>query len=555
MSYTLKKLEKFIPRKGPVVLIVMDGIGIGRQDAGDAVYKANPTNLLNWIEESKNKNLYTTLCAHGFAVGLPSQEDMGNSEVGHNAIGSGQIYSQGAKRVNEAIENGEIFASASWKEVIEGVAKNSKTAHFIGLLSDGNVHSNTAQLFKLLDGAIKSGVKRLRVHPLLDGRDVAPDSGLLYIEKLEQKLSELTKNGVDAKIASGGGRMHVTMDRYGSDWNIVKRGWYAHVLGEVASEDITPDYKGYFLSAKEAIETARKFFPDKQDQYNPSFVIIDKENNPVGKIEDGDAVINFNFRGDRAIEISEAFVKSNFSQFDRKRVPKVTYAGLLEYDSEAHMPPKYLVPPPSIKNVSAQYLCEMKIPSYAIAETHKFGHVTYFWNGNKSGYINQEFEKYEEVKSLPNETIEKIPEMKIYEVTEKLVEALGSRKYKFLRVNFANGDMVGHTGNIDSCVKAVRALDECMKKVVDAVYAQGGVVVITADHGNAEEKLDKKGKVVTSHTLNPVPFFILDPNYQGEYKVDVSDIKTPGIANVAATFINLLGFEAPAIYEKSLIKF
>ncbi len=559
-NFTLKKLECFSGRPGPMVFIILDGVGIGKKDKGDAFYLANPANINRWMEECKQKKLYIQLQAHGKAVGLPSDEDMGNSEVGHNAIGSGQIYNQGAKLVEEDIASGRIFTTPVWQEIVTETGKSGNTVHLFGLLSDGNVHSHIDQLFALLDGIARSNVKSVRVHPLLDGRDVNK-SGLEYIEKLEQKLSQLHKDyGIDARIASGGGRMYVTMDRYYSDVKIVKRGWDAHVRGVIAPTDILPNYPGYFQSARQAIEAARLVSEQKdepsKDQFNKPFVIVDEKGQPVGKMKDGDAVINFNFRGDRAIEISEAFVKKDFQGFDRVEYPKVKYAGLLEYDSEIHLPPKFLVLPPNITNISAQYLCAMGIKSYAIAETHKYGHVTYFWNGNRSGYIDEKLEKYEQVPSDSNDMIEGHPEMKANEVTEKLLLALKSKQYKFLRVNYANGDMVGHTGNIESCKKAMETVDSCLPKVVEEVFAQNGIVVISADHGNVEEKLDNKGKVKTSHTLNPVPFFILDSNYHNEYILHVEDsAKKPGIANMMATLMQLLGFEPPVCYEKSLLQF
>ncbi|KAL7722893.1 phosphoglycerate mutase [Entamoeba marina] len=392
-----------------------------------------------------------------------------------------------------------------------------------------------------MDGVVKCGGKKIRVHPLLDGRDVAPDSGLMYIDKLETKLAQLQANGIDAKIASGGGRMHMTMDRYESDWTMVERGWLAHVRGIVPEGDITPDYKGYFTTAKEAVECARKVFPTKLDQFNPAFVIVDKEGKPLGKMEDGDAVINFNFRGDRAIEISKAFTQgSEFTFFDRVEIPKIRYAGLLEYDSDNHVPPQYLCAPPDIKNVSSEYLVNSGVKSYAIAETHKFGHMTYFWNGNKTGYFNSDMELYEQITSLPNEQTESHPEMKAVEVCDKLVEQLKTKQFKYLRVNFANPDMVGHTGNITSGIKACEVCDEC-------------IMLVTADHGNVETMLDSAGKAMTSHTCNPVNFFIRDFDYKGEYAL--SEIEHPGLANVTATFINLLGFEQPEQYKPSLIKF
>ncbi len=555
-KYELKQLPKFHGRPGPLLFIILDGVGIGRKDKGDAFHLANPTNLLTWMEQAKQNKLFVSLQAHGQAVGLPSDEDMGNSEVGHNAIGSGQIYSQGSKLVNESILSGRIFKTPAWQEIVTATGKAGHTVHLIGLLSDGNVHSHIDQLFCILDGIAQSNVKRVRIHPLLDGRDVANDSALLYVDKLEQKLAKLNREySMDARIASGGGRMYVTMDRYYADWKMVRRGWNTHVRGVIEPEDITSQYPGYFKTVHEAIETARRVYPDKKDQFNPPFVIVDEHHQPIGKIHDGDAVINFNFRGDRAIEISEAFILENFKGFERVEHPKVKYAGLLEYDTEIHLPPKYLVPPPDIRDVAAQYLGAMKVSSYAIAETHKYGHVTYFWNGNRSGYVYPEFEKYEEVASDANDMIESHPEMKAKEVTEKLMQALRSKKYKFLRVNYANGDMVGHTGNIQSCIKAVQTLDACLPQVITEVLQQQGIVIITADHGNVEEKFDKQGKIKTSHTLNPVPFFVLDSAYQGEYTLSTEGIAKPGIANMTATFLELLGFAAPEFYEKSLVRF
>ncbi len=554
-SYELTKLSHFSGRSGPLLLVILDGFGIGKKDAGDAVYAAHPANITRWITETQAAQLFAQLKAHGPAVGLPSNEDMGNSEVGHNAMGSGQIYNQGAKLVNESLQSGRFFQTPTWNDLIGTAVRQQKTVHLMGLLSDGNVHSHIQQLFSILDGLVRTGIKRIRVHPLLDGRDVPPDSGLEYIDQLETKLHQLeTQMQIDAKIGSGGGRMYVTMDRYESNWEIVRRGWDAHVRGFIAPEDITSSYPGYFPSAKEAITTARRVYPQKLDQYNPPFVIVDAAHRPIGRMVDGDVVINFNFRGDRALEISKAFIIPSFSAFNRVEVPAVNYAGLLEYDTDKHIPSRYLVPPPDIKYISAQYLCQMKVKSFAIAETHKFGHVTYFWNGNRTGYINPNYEKYEEIVSEPNEMIESHPEMRAHEVTQRLLKVL-DEGYQFIRVNYANGDMVGHTGNFQSCIRAVQTLDENVAKIVEKNKNKHGITIITADHGNIEEKLDKQGRVVTSHSLNPVPFLIIDPDFHGEYRIDTRDISDPGISNVIATVINLIGYAAPNQYQRSLVKF
>eukprot|EP00767_Chilomastix_cuspidata_P005443 gnl/Chilomastix_cuspidata/567.p1 GENE.gnl/Chilomastix_cuspidata/567~~gnl/Chilomastix_cuspidata/567.p1 ORF type:complete len:488 (+),score=226.96 gnl/Chilomastix_cuspidata/567:269-1732(+) len=486
---------------------------------------------------------------------------MGNSEVGHNCMGSGQVVDQGAKLVNTSLETGAIFEGVGWRETVATAAAEGKAVHFFGLLSDGSVHSNLSQLELLIRGAIRAGATRIYVHPLLDGRDVPPTSGLLYIERLEAFLASLGSE-VTAKIASGGGRMKCVMDRYESDWSIVRRGLYHIVHGHVEPDQLVSGYRGYFRSAREAIEDARARFPEFQDQFNPPFVIVDEAGAPVGRVEDGDAVVNFNFRGDRAIEISRAFdlpAGEAFAHFSRdlpeRPFPRARYAGILEYDSEAHIPANFLLPPPNIKNVMSEFLMAQEVRCYAIAETHKFGHCTYFFNGNRAGYIDERFELYEEVTSEPAEMIEARPEMKAREVADKLIGAIRSGAYDYVRVNFANPDMVGHTGSIPAVIKAVRCLDEIVGRLMGAVEEVGGVLMLTADHGNAEQMLTNAGAPVTSHTLNPVPFAIFDPAFAGEYAVDTTGVAVPGIANTAATTLNLLGFEAPAFYERSLIQF
>jgi 2,3-bisphosphoglycerate-independent phosphoglycerate mutase len=541
MKLELKKSDKFSGRKGPVLFIIMDGIGLGKQDETNAVYLAKtPTlDMLNGLK------LKTKLKAHGPAVGLPSDDDMGNSEVGHNAMGAGRVFAQGAKLVNESLESGKIFETQNWKNVTErGI--NGGTVHFIGLLSDGNVHSHINQLFKLINRCANDGVKKVRLHILLDGRDVGEKTALEYIAPTEALLKELNeKYGVDYKIASGGGRMITTMDRYNADWSIVERGWKAHVLGEARK----------FKSAAQAVQTYYDEDPKATDQYLNSFVVVDENDNPVGTINDGDSVVFFNFRGDRAIEISRAFTEENFTEFDRKRFPKVFYAGMMEYDGDLHIPQNYLVNPPLIERTVSEYLCAAGVKSFAVSETQKFGHVTYFWNGNRSGYINEQLEQYFEV---PSDKIpfDQAPKMKAYEITEKVIEYLKSGEYKFGRLNFANGDMVGHTGIMEAAITAVETVDECVGKLLKVVEELDGIAVVTADHGNADEMFTvSKGKksVKTAHTLNPVPFFIVDKNYNGEYVM--ADVENPGLTNIAGTLLNLLGYENVEDYDKSLIKF
>ena len=556
--YQLNRLSSFSGRKGPLLLIIMDGIGLGKEDDGNAVFLAKPKTLIKITKNAQKKNLYCTLKAHGSAVGLISEEDMGNSEVGHNALGSGQIFDQGVKLVDTSIKDGSIYRSKIWQQLTGKVISNNSTVHLIGLLSNGNVHSNFNQLLRIIEGFAESGIQKLRLHILTDGRDVLAKSALTFIRPLEIRLNEIALNyaskNYDYEIASGGGRMHVTMDRYESDWKIVQRGWFAHVLGKIEEEELVNGYKGYYQSAEEAITHARECFPKKSDQYLPPFVIVDAAKQPIGKIVDDDLVLNFNFRGDRAIQISRAFEEEEFSEFDREFHPKVEYVGLVQYDGDKLIPKQYLVHPAHIRNILSDYCCANNIPSFAIAETHKFGHVTYFWNGNRSGYVCIEKEQYMKIVSEPNEMIAIHPEMKAEEVCEKTITTLQSGEFKFLRVNFANGDMVGHTGNIEAAVQAVKIVDKCLNKLIDAVNKLNGITVITADHGNCDEMMLEDGRIKTAHSLNPVGFWIIDKNWKTGYAIN-PDVDDPGLSNVAATILNLLGFEKPDLYRESLIKF
>lgn len=537
----LKKLASFSGRKGPLLFIVMDGIGLGKESDGNAVFKAKTPIL----DELFSSQFFTKLKAHGTAVGSPSDDDMGNSEVGHNALGAGRIFDQGAKLVNKSIKSGKIFQSDLWEKIIQR-AKNGGTVHFIGLLSDGNVHSHIDQLFALIKKCAEEGVEKVRIHPLADGRDVPGRTVLSYIKPTEELFKSINEEkGFDYRIASGGGRMKVTMDRYNADWDIVKRGWDAHVLGIGRK----------FKSAEDAVKTFYEEDPNIIDQYLDAFVIVDDNDEPIGKIVDGDSVIMFNFRGDRAIELSRAFEEKEFKEFDRVYYPDVLYAGMMEYDGDLHIPKNYLVIPPAIDRTLSEYLCAEKVTSFAISETQKYGHVTYFWNGNRSGYIDESLEKYFEITSDKIE-FDKAPKMKAYEITEKTIELLRSNKFRWGRVNFANGDMVGHTGNFEAAVIAVETVDECVGKLLRVIDEVEGIAIVTADHGNADEMFAmKNGKkeVKTSHTLNPVPFVIYDSNYKGEYKI--ANVKNPGLTNVAATILNLLGFEKVEDYDASLITF
>ena len=548
MAKILNKLENPIGVEGPVLTIVMDGVGIAPDTVANAVSQAyTPT-----LDMIMAKYPCVKLKAHGTAVGLPTDDDMGNSEVGHNALGSGQVFAQGAKLVSESIANGKMFASNTWQNIVANVKDNDSTLHFIGLFSDGNVHSHIDHLKAMIDRAKVENVKRVRLHILIDGRDVGETSALDYIVPFEEYLDSLRTPDFDIMIASGGGRMVITMDRYEANWQMVELGWKTHVLGEGRQ----------FCCAKKAVETYREEYK-VIDQDLPPFVIA-KDGEPVGTINDGDSVIFYNFRGDRAIEISKAFDDKEFTKFDRVRYPNVVYAGMLEYDGDLHIPSNYLVNPPEITNTMGEYLADSGISQLAISETQKYGHVTYFWNGNKSGKFSDELETYIEI---PSDVVpfEQRPWMKCAEITDKLIESLESGKFTTLRVNFPNGDMVGHTGNILATRCSMEALDLQLKRILDVVDRLKGVALITADHGNADEmyELDKKGtpkqnkdgsyKAKTSHTLNPVPFIIYDNYYSDKYTVK-ADNGEFGLSNVAATCVNFLGYEAPSMWDASIIE-
>ncbi len=533
----------FSPRPGPVVLCILDGVGIGDGEDHDAVATARTPTL----DRLREAGPYRTLKAHGTAVGLPSDGDMGNSEVGHNAMGAGRVFAQGAKRVNTALRDGSAFDSPVWKKLVE-----TDTLHLLGLVSDGNVHSHVDHLHILIDQAKSDGVQRLRVHVLTDGRDVDGRSALTWVEPLEEKLAQLRDDGVDYRIASGGGRMHITMDRYEADWAMVERGWRCHVHGEV------PDGQ-QFGRASTAIQTLYDADPDIDDQYLPAFVITD-DNGPVGRIEDGHGVLFFNFRGDRAVEITRAFEEDDFPGFDRPNRPDVFYAGMMQYDGDLLLPKQYLVSPPDIDRVMGSYLVAAGKRTFACSETQKYGHVTFFFNGNRSGRLDDELETYLEVPSDKG-SFDTRPWMKAAEVTDAVIDAIRTGEYDHVRLNLANGDMVGHTGELEPTRIALEAVDLQVARLEAAVREADGILFVTADHGNADQmvQLDKQGRVKRdadgapvarpSHTLNPVPFIVVDPRNE----LVLTDLPDAGLANIATSVLYLCGIDAPEGYEPRLI--
>lgn len=548
-GFLLGPSTRLDPPQGPLLLLILDGVGVGLGDAYDAVAQARTPCL----DALRATGLVRTLRAHGTWVGLPSDKDMGNSEVGHNALGAGRVFDQGAKLVDRAIASGAIW-SGPWREMVEPLRAGGGTLHLIGLLSDGNVHSHEKQLFALIRRADEEGVARLRVHVLLDGRDVPETSALVYIDRLEAVLAEFSeRNDRDYRIASGGGRMVTTMDRYEADWEIVARGYRAHVHGQGRK----------FRSAREAVETFRREDPGMVDQYLPPFVVVDDQGQPLGPVVDGDSVIFFNFRGDRAIEISRAFDEGDaFDAFDRGRRPEVRYAGMMLYDGDLGIPRRYLVAPPEITRTISEYLAHSGVQQFACAETQKFGHVTYFWNGNRSGKFSDRDEEYLEIPSdqLP---FDQRPWMKSAETADAVIEQLAAGRHRFLRVNFAAGDMVGHTGNLEAAILAVQAVDLQIGRIIPALREVRGTLVVTADHGNSDEMVERdaegrprfddqgRPRPRTSHSLNPVEFIIHD--FSGRRLSLREDLPEAGLSHVAATLLEVLGFEPPAEYDASLL--
>ncbi len=545
---------------GPVVLVIMDGVGLSPARSGNAFRQAHT----EFLDYAITHYLNIPLAASGEAVGImPGQ--MGNSEVGHNAIGSGQIIKQGIAGIEAAFATGDIWTSKAWQGAMKFIGAGSDklvtgTLPFCGIVSDGGVHSDVKHLEQMISQAYSEGVRKIRIHCVFDGRDVAPQSEPKYVERLEKFCSKF--KDADFRIASGGGRMVTTADRYENDWNMVKLGYDMMVKGKAPRE---------FKSAVEAIKTFRRENPKIQDQYLPAFVVVENAATksalssraesarisdanthrgalPIGKIEDGDALIYYDFRADRAIEIATAFTDEKFDKFNRGKVPNIYFAGLTEYDSDRHIPKNILVPPVAIDSPLNVFLGQNQISQLAVSETVKFGHITYYFNGNS--YKKAPREKHLEIESS-TKPFNTCPWMKSVEITDLILDNLD--KYQFVRVNYPGGDMVGHFAELQPAIVAMEAIDLQLSRLAEKVNELGGMMIITSDHGNAEELLDRSGIPKTAHTTNPVPCIFYD-NTRNASKYQKADLKTPGLANLAATISGLLGLpDYPAMWEKPLI--
>ena len=519
---------------GPIVLAVLDGVGLAPDGPGNAVSRARTP----FLGTATRECLHVALDASGEAVGLtPGQ--MGNSEVGHNTMGAGKAYKQGIAKIEEEFETGKIFKSEAWIGAVTRINGNGGTLHFSGIFSDGGVHSHIGHLEKMVAEAYKEGIRKMRIHAIFDGRDVPPQSEPKYIQRFEEFIKQFPD--ADIKIASGGGRQTTVSDRYENDWSVVERGFKMMMNGKA-------EY--YFKSAEEGIAELRKLKPEIQDQDLPVFVIVDNNEQPVGKIEIGDALIYFDFRADRAIEIAMAFTYWDFTHFNRGNYTPddVYFVGMTEYNSDTHVPEHRLVEPVEIGETLNQFLGERGISQFAVSETVKFGHITYYFNGNS--YDKAKGEDFVEIKSY-TEPFETRPWMKAAEITDAVLENLD--KYKFVRVNYPGGDMVGHTADMSATVVAMEAIDISLARIAKEAGRLGGVLVITADHGCAEELLDKDGNKLTAHTLNKVPCIIYDKTKNRD-KYRLVGLDDPGLANLAATVAVLLGQnDYPKSWEKSLI--
>lgn len=544
---------------GPVVLVIMDGVGLSTRRSGNAVRQAHT----EFLDRAMANYLNIPLAASGEAVGImPGQ--MGNSEVGHNAIGSGQIIKQGIAGIEAAFATGDIWESKAWRGIMKWLKTgedNIHTLHFCGIFSDGGVHSDIKHLEAMIKQAYDEGVRKIRVHCVFDGRDVAPESEPKYIDRLEKFFKQF--KGADFRIASGAGRMVATADRYENDWGMVKLGWDAMVHGKAPRE---------FKSASEAIKTLRHENPGIQDQYLPAFVVVENAaansalssraasakvstakvgqgGRPVGAVQDGDAFIYYDFRADRAVEIATAFTEQEFTKFDRGKMPNIYFAGLTEYDSDHHIPKNILVPPIRIESPLNVFLGQNKVSELAVSETVKFGHVTYYFNGNS--YKKAPYEKQLEIESY-TQPFNTRPWMKSAEITDAVLDELAD--YQFVRINYPGGDMVGHFAELEPTTVAMEAVDIQLARLAKKVDELGGMMIITADHGNAEELLDKDGVPKTSHTSNPVPCVLYD-NTKNAKLYKNAGLKDPGLSNIAATIATLLGLpDYPALWQPPLIK-
>ena len=492
--------------KRPVLLCIMDGFGKNESTYGNAIAAAKKPNLDKIVSE----NPMTFIGASGLDVGLPDGQ-MGNSEVGHTNIGAGRVVYQELTRITKSIQDGDFFTNEALVGAMENCKKNSSALHLMGLMSDGGVHSHNTHLYGIMELAKRSGVDKVYIHCFMDGRDVPPTSGKDYLAELYKKCDEI---GV-GEIATVMGRYYA-MDR-DNRWERVVKAYKAMTEGEGVKFDC----------ACKMMEES--YANDVTDEF-----IVPAVSEKAVPVKDNDSIVFFNFRPDRAREITRAFVDPAFSGFEREQLKGLYYVCMTQYD--ATMPNVHVAfKPETLENTFGEYISDKGLKQLRIAETEKYAHVTFFFNGGvEKQYLGEDRIL---VKSPAVATYDLQPEMSAYEVTDKLLAAIDSDKYDAIILNYANCDMVGHTGVFDAAVKAVEAVDTCVGKIVDAVAAKGGVTLITADHGNADKMYEADGSPFTAHTTNPVPFIVV--GYPCELR------EGGRLCDIAPTMLKIMGLEQP----------
>ena len=518
--------------------IVLDGWGVGETSQYDAIHLAKTPTIDRLWKDYPNTRLWT----HGTHVGLPSDNDLGGSEVGHMTMGAGQVLEQGPTYINRLINDGTLFQSPALEKLIQNSLEKQTPFHLLGLLSDGNIHSHVAHAVALIEYAFQVGIKQVYLHALLDGRDVGIQSALDYIEPIEDLFKKLKSQRpeIDYAFASGGGREQITMDR-DQNWQVMKESWEIHVLGQCERK---------FPSMADAVLHYRKENKDIIDQAIPGF-IIERDGQPVATMQDGHSLVFFNFRADRALQFSQVIEDDHFSHFDRTPRPNLMFASMMVYDQDNQRPKLHLVKPPVVENPLGKRVLDLGMKQFRLAETQKYPHVTFFFNGGYRDPLDPQREHYHIIDSDKLESFDLRPEMKAYEIAEKTVKLLASQEYQFGVINFANADMVGHSGNLQAAIQSAEAVDKALAQIIEEVERQKGVMVITADHGNADEmSVWNKSREIwepsAKHSLNPVPFLLFDPLFNNDYQLKQPSQHSLNLSHVASTNMVLLGQSAPS---------
>lgn len=544
---TPKQLSELFRGRGPLIHIVLDGWGLAPASENNAISQANTPHIDHLLKSCP----HTELLTHGPHVGLPSEKDLGGSEVGHMTMGSGRIIEQGPTYIKRLLATGEFYQSAVLEKLVKNSLQQQTPLHLIGLLSDGNIHSHLDHFTAIIQHAFAAGIQRLYVHPLLDGRDTPIQSALTYTEPLEKLFHELKQQRpqIDYAFASGGGRETITMDR-DTNWAKIEAGWNVHVRGVGAHT---------FESISQAIEHFRQADPEIIDQDLPGFVLT-RQGQAIGKIADRHSVIFMNFRADRALEFSQAMLDDDFPHFDRAPRPQVEYAGMMVYDQEIQFPENHIVGATTVENPFGKRILELGLKQFRLTETQKFAHVTFFYNGGYRIPLDAQAENYQLIASDRIASFAHAPAMKAHEIKEQALAFIDSQEYNYGLINFANADMVGHTGNLSATIRAVEAVDRALGDLVAHIKKVSGLLVLTADHGNADQMrvFNRKKEIWepdTKHSLNPVPFLIYDPFYNNNYQLKTLTPTQPlNLSQIAATNFILLGHPIPSDLNDSLFQ-